>query len=62
MTVFREEVLYPDTFLIEPFRPDKTLFFPVFSVNYSFPSTTTISPYERHLPPLAADDIVIELG
>jgi hypothetical protein len=34
----------------------------VFSVNYSFALTTVISPYERHLPPLAADGIFVDLG
>jgi hypothetical protein len=33
----------------------------LFSVNYSFLSATTIFPYERHLPPLAANDIFMEL-
>jgi hypothetical protein len=34
----------------------------LFSVNYSFALTTVISPYERHLPPSTADDILVELG
>jgi hypothetical protein len=33
----------------------------VFSVNYSFLWTTTISPYERQPPPLAVDDIYVGL-
>jgi hypothetical protein len=34
----------------------------VFGVNYSFRWTTTISPYERHLPPSGADDIYLRFG
>src|SRR5271163_3153997 len=33
----------------------------LFSVNYAFPWTTTISPYERQLPPSTADDIYVGL-